>query len=267
MAFLPGRTERCLWQRHGLNVHLRPHSSFTPRRDGSGYLLMGRDQAATLKEIAKFSGRDADVYSEYEATLDRYGMDWRRMRAMGRPAKAVYARSGRSMPWRDPVRMVEPLLDMPPIDLSGGIGSLLGLATRLAGRGRGVSLADIPGLYELMTAPAARVLRTHVPALNRSRYETNQSKDRERWWHGPDPGPLVRVGRTDEHGVDAPCYWLSPSKQDRRRLRMAILALLADPQGDAGDRCRDWRRHEPLHSRQRVGRRRWSVGGPHACSR
>ena len=60
--------------------------------------------------------------------------------------------------WRDPVRIVDPLLDMPPIDFSDGIGSLFSLATRLVGRGRGISLADIPGLYELMTAPAAQVL-------------------------------------------------------------------------------------------------------------
>ena len=54
-------------------MHIRPHSSFTPKRDGSGYLLMGRNHAATLREIAKFSSKDAEAFPRYEAMLDSFG--------------------------------------------------------------------------------------------------------------------------------------------------------------------------------------------------
>ena len=60
-------------QKHGLKVHIRPHSSFTPLRDGSGSLLMGRNSAATLREITKFSRKDADAFPKYEAMLDKFG--------------------------------------------------------------------------------------------------------------------------------------------------------------------------------------------------
>lgn len=60
-------------QKHGLKAHIRQTSSFTPTRDGSKYLMMGRDGPKTLSEIAKFSTKDAAVYSEYERNLERYG--------------------------------------------------------------------------------------------------------------------------------------------------------------------------------------------------
>ena len=60
-------------QRHGLKAHIRQTSSFTPTRDGSKYMLMGRDSEQTLREIAKFSPKDAQAYPEYEAKLEQYG--------------------------------------------------------------------------------------------------------------------------------------------------------------------------------------------------
>ena len=56
--------------RHGLEVLPRSPSSFTPFPDGR-YLLMGPDREPTLREVAKFSKRDADALPRYEALLER----------------------------------------------------------------------------------------------------------------------------------------------------------------------------------------------------
>jgi phytoene dehydrogenase-like protein len=55
---------------HGFTLLERLPSSFTPFPDGR-YLLMGGDRALTLREIAKFSARDAENYPKYEAMLER----------------------------------------------------------------------------------------------------------------------------------------------------------------------------------------------------
>jgi len=56
--------------RHGFEVLPRNPSSFTPFPDGRS-LLMGPDQDLTLREIARFSKRDAERYPRYEAMLER----------------------------------------------------------------------------------------------------------------------------------------------------------------------------------------------------
>ncbi len=55
---------------YGLHIIPRSPSSFTPLPDGRS-LLMGPDQAATCREIAKFSQRDAENYPRYQASLER----------------------------------------------------------------------------------------------------------------------------------------------------------------------------------------------------
>ena len=55
---------------HGYEVLERDPSSFTPFPDGQ-HLFLGPDAALTRREIAKFSGRDADNYPKYEAMLER----------------------------------------------------------------------------------------------------------------------------------------------------------------------------------------------------
>ena len=55
---------------YGYEVLAREPSSFTPLPDGRS-LLMGRDADLTRKEIGKFSVRDAERYSRYEAMLER----------------------------------------------------------------------------------------------------------------------------------------------------------------------------------------------------
>jgi phytoene dehydrogenase-like protein len=56
--------------RHGFEVLPRDPSSFTPYPDGR-FLMLGSDPAVNHREIAKFSGRDADAYPRYEAMLER----------------------------------------------------------------------------------------------------------------------------------------------------------------------------------------------------
>src|ERR1700738_775994 len=55
---------------HGFAVLERNPSSFTPFPDGRS-LLMGPDTQQTLREIAKFSVRDAENYPKYNAMLER----------------------------------------------------------------------------------------------------------------------------------------------------------------------------------------------------
>ena len=55
---------------YGFDVIERDPSSFSPFDDGR-YLLLGPDHAMNLREIAKFSKRDAENYPKYEAMLER----------------------------------------------------------------------------------------------------------------------------------------------------------------------------------------------------
>ncbi|MCX8138551.1 MAG: NAD(P)/FAD-dependent oxidoreductase [Thermogemmata sp.] len=57
-------------KRHGFEMIPRNPSSFTPLLDGR-YLMMGPDRNLTLKEIAKFSTKDAENYPRYEEMLSR----------------------------------------------------------------------------------------------------------------------------------------------------------------------------------------------------
>ncbi|HYT93897.1 MAG TPA: NAD(P)/FAD-dependent oxidoreductase [Gemmataceae bacterium] len=55
---------------YGFESLERNPSSFSPFEDGR-YLLMGPDAQMTLREIAKFSTRDAESYPKYEKMLER----------------------------------------------------------------------------------------------------------------------------------------------------------------------------------------------------
>jgi phytoene dehydrogenase-like protein len=55
---------------YGFRLLPRNPSSFTPFPDGR-YLTMGPDRQATLREIAKFSRKDAEAFPRYEKTLER----------------------------------------------------------------------------------------------------------------------------------------------------------------------------------------------------
>ncbi len=114
---------------------VRDPSSFTPTLPDSPsagkYLLLGSDDAATAASIAQFSPRDAAAYPEYEEFLAR--------------AREV----------------VQPLLDFPllspfspnPLDRTATFRCARALASA-AWKHR----ADLPALWELLTAPAGLIL-------------------------------------------------------------------------------------------------------------
>src|SRR5215212_2659037 len=105
---------------YGYEVLARDPSSFTPLPDERS-LLMGPDADLTRKEIGKFSVRDADRYSRYEAMLERVAA------------------------------VVEPTLTMAAPDLQRpGIGDLrtllsLGRAFRRLGDGAGEAVEILTG--------------------------------------------------------------------------------------------------------------------------
>jgi phytoene dehydrogenase-like protein len=68
--FLPDITRHLRLNQYGLEVLPRNPSSFTPLLDGRS-LLMGPDQYATTREIAKFSHCDAENYPRYQAFLEK----------------------------------------------------------------------------------------------------------------------------------------------------------------------------------------------------
>jgi phytoene dehydrogenase-like protein len=55
-------------KKYGFEMLPRSPSSFSPFPDGR-YLMMGPDREMTLREIAKFSTKDAEAYPKYEAKL------------------------------------------------------------------------------------------------------------------------------------------------------------------------------------------------------
>jgi len=55
---------------YGFEAIERNPASFSPFLDGR-YLMLGRDRAADVAEIAKFSKKDAEAYPHYEAMLER----------------------------------------------------------------------------------------------------------------------------------------------------------------------------------------------------
>src|SRR5262249_282738 len=57
-------------KKYGFEMLPRSPSSFTPFPDGR-YLMMGPDREMTLREIAKFSKKDAQNYPKYEDMLTR----------------------------------------------------------------------------------------------------------------------------------------------------------------------------------------------------
>ncbi|MCA9186625.1 MAG: NAD(P)/FAD-dependent oxidoreductase [Pirellulaceae bacterium] len=68
--FLPEITRELRLKQYGLRVLPRTPSSFTPLLDGRS-LTLGPDMEANHREIAKFSGKDAEAYPRYNALLER----------------------------------------------------------------------------------------------------------------------------------------------------------------------------------------------------
>jgi phytoene dehydrogenase-like protein len=114
-------------KKHGFEMIPRSPSSFTPFPDGR-YLMMGPDQQMTLKEIAKFSAKDAEAYPRYEAMLTRVA------------------------------DFLEPLLEQtPPDPFSNRIGDLWKLA-RTGMKFRGLGRETATEAVEIMTGAARPIL-------------------------------------------------------------------------------------------------------------
>jgi phytoene dehydrogenase-like protein len=114
-------------QEHGFAVLERSPSSFTPFPDGR-YLLLGPDAEMTRREIAKFSARDAENYSSYEAMLERVA------------------------------DVIEPtLIETPPDVLRLGLRDLWRL-WKLGRRFRALGSAGMAEAVEILTGPARPIL-------------------------------------------------------------------------------------------------------------
>jgi phytoene dehydrogenase-like protein len=111
---------------HGFEMLPRSPSSFTPFPDGR-YLLMGPDRDMTLREIAKFSRKDAENYPQYEAMLTRVA------------------------------DFLEPLLTQTPPDPFGGLGNLWKLS-RIGMKFRGLGRQAATEAIEVLTGAATPIL-------------------------------------------------------------------------------------------------------------
>lgn len=113
-------------KKHGFEMIPRSPSSFTPFPDGR-HLLMGPDRDMTLKEIAKFSRKDAENYPKYEAMLTRVA------------------------------DFLEPLLTQAPPDPFGGLGDMWRLG-RLGMKFRGLGRRVATEAVEILTGAATPIL-------------------------------------------------------------------------------------------------------------
>jgi len=127
-------------KKHGLKVHLRDPSSYTPIRsdmwkeDGPRSLTLGMCGKKNHAEISKFSKKDADMFALYESELEKF------------------------------VEAVDPLLDHAAIDLksfaNASVIEKIGLLKQnlhLLKAGKIVGpVAN--NFYELMTAPTTKIL-------------------------------------------------------------------------------------------------------------
>ncbi len=68
--FCPQITRDLKLKEYGFDMVERNPSSFTPFLDGRS-LMLGPDKAMNLREISKFSAKDAENYPKYEAMLER----------------------------------------------------------------------------------------------------------------------------------------------------------------------------------------------------
>jgi phytoene dehydrogenase-like protein len=123
-------------KRHGFEMLPRSPSSFTPFPDGR-YLMMGPDREMTLREIAKFSAKDAEAYPRYEDMLTRIA------------------------------DFLEPLLEQTPPDPFGGMWDAIRLG-RIGWKFRKLGRHVAEEAVEILTGAA-------TPILNR-RFESDELK-------------------------------------------------------------------------------------------
>ena len=124
--FRPEITRDLRLRDYGFDLIERHPASFSPTLDGR-YLMLGSDHDSNLREIAKFSEKDAQAYPRYEQMLERVAS------------------------------VIEPtLIQTPPNVAKPGLGDLL----KMAPLGRNLSKLG-PGLgeaIEVLTGPARPIL-------------------------------------------------------------------------------------------------------------
>ena len=118
--FLPEIVRRFDLPRHGYRVIKQEPAFFVPLPDGRSLTLYGDDR--DLKEIAKFSKKDAAIYPKFHAMLERIGTFLRPL--ILKPPPEVDAASPREL-W-DILQVARAARKLSPSDLR----SLVGLATR-----------------------------------------------------------------------------------------------------------------------------------------
>ena len=134
----PSIMEELDLKKHGLHVYMRRPSSFTPVLGSRDSLTLGMDAESDRKEIAKFSARDADAYADYEKRLNSF------------------------------VDLIDPLLDLSPaevVEVFAGSTSLWqrmrkarNMKDSLGKTFRALKETELAAMYELVTAPTAKVL-------------------------------------------------------------------------------------------------------------
>lgn len=113
--------------KHGYHVDAKDPAFFSPFPDGR-HLFMWQDRTETLREIAKFSTKDAEIYPRYEAHLERLAM----------VAESLLLVTPPEFPPRGPSDFIDYL--------------------KLAGRMRGLSRQELVGLVKVFTQSAADFL-------------------------------------------------------------------------------------------------------------
>jgi phytoene dehydrogenase-like protein len=114
-------------KKYGFEMLPRSPSSFTPYLDGR-YLMMGPDREMTLREIAKFSSKDAANYPRYEDMLTRVA------------------------------DFLEPMLsETPPDPFSNGLGNLWKIG-KLGWKFKGMGKELAGEAVEILTGPARPIL-------------------------------------------------------------------------------------------------------------
>ncbi|MEX2176424.1 MAG: NAD(P)/FAD-dependent oxidoreductase [Pirellulaceae bacterium] len=108
--FRPEIIRQLRLNQYGLNILPRNPSSFTPLLDGRS-LLMGPDERATCREIAKFSQPDAERYPAYNRLLERVAAALEPILAKAAPdplpLPAQWRKIGVTKRLRDTGRLVE----------------------------------------------------------------------------------------------------------------------------------------------------------------
>ncbi|XP_060943515.1 pyridine nucleotide-disulfide oxidoreductase domain-containing protein 2 [Limanda limanda] len=127
-------------KKHGLKVYMRDPHAFTPMLEEGvngappRSLILGSDMAMNLREIGKFSEKDAKAFPDFVAHLEKLA------------------------------GAIQPLLDAPPVNIpeltSGSLRTRLAAAKTLMPIVKcGLKLGNnIPDMYEIITAPIMKIL-------------------------------------------------------------------------------------------------------------